>query len=742
MAVDPDAVIADLALEEKVALTLGSDFWHTAGVERHRIPPILVADGPHGLRVQQDGPDDDGGLYDSEPATCFPTAAALGSSWDPDLTRTVGQAIGREAVHAGVGVVLGPGINMKRSPLCGRNFEYFSEDPVLAGNLATALVQGIQSQGVGTSVKHFAANNQETDRVRIDAQVDQRTLREIYLPAFEQVITEAEPWTVMCSYNRLNGIHASQHRWLLTELLRDEWGFDGLVMSDWGAVHDRVAALRAGLDLEMPPAHGHSDVAVLTALRSGELKESVLDAAVRRVLQLVGRVAGTEDDAVPPAAEDHHRLARRAATESAVLLKNDQDLLPLDPGGTTRLLVVGAFAAEPRFQGSGSSRVNPTKIDIPIQELRAAAPDLTIDCLASHDPGAAVEAAREADVVLAFLGLPSEYESEGFDRTHIDLPPDQLELITALGMTDTPVAAVLSNGSAVAVAGWEQHATAILECWLGGQAAGGAMADLIFGRANPSGRLAETIPLRLQHNPSYLNFPGEHGAVRYGEGVFIGYRGYEAAEQPVSYPFGHGLSYTSFAIGDLSAEQTGSVAGGNLRVVVAATVANTGDRLGAEVVQLYVGDRQASVARPPKELKHFAKITLEPGEQQRVQFVLAERDFAYWSTIHDRWVVEAGDFEISVGSSSRDLADRITIAVDAPSVAGPLTGWSSLAEWLADPTGRALLERDPRVAGQLEQTSEEMLMLIKSMPIATVARFGMFGPAELDDLLDRAGRSE
>ena len=609
--------MTDLTLEEKAALCLGSDFWHTAPVPRARIRAITVSDGPHGLRRQPDE-GDHVGISGSLPATCFPTASALGSSFDADLARRVGAAVGGEALAQDVQVVLGPGINIKRSPLCGRNFEYFSEDPLVSGVLGAALVEGIQSQGVGACVKHYAVNNQETDRLRVSADVDERTLREIYLPGFERVVTEARPWTVMCAYNKVNGTYASQHRWLLTEVLRGEWGFDGLVMSDWGAVHDRVAALAAGLDLEMPPNLGVSDAAIVAAVRAGELDETVLDAAVARVLALVERAptAGPGFDAAA-----HHALARSAAAESAVLLKNEDALLPLEPVAGETIAVIGEFARTPRFQGAGSSQVNPTQVDVALDELRAAVPEgVEVAFADGASADEAVALAARSSAVVAFLGLPAADESEGFDRAHMDLPADQTALLARLAEANPRLVVVLANGSAVRMSDWDRHAGAILECWLSGQAAGGAAADLLLGAANPSGRLAETLPLRLQDTPSFLNFPGEAGHVRYGEGIFVGYRGYDAVGREVSYPFGHGLSYTRFDYADLEARVHGSAEGGDLAVEVTCRVTNAGGRRGKEVVQLYVADPEASVARPPHELKAFAKVDLEPGETETVSF--------------------------------------------------------------------------------------------------------------------------
>jgi beta-glucosidase len=732
---DVPGLVAQLTLAEKVSFCLGSDFWHTAGVERLGIPKLMVSDGPHGLRAQMEEADHLG-LSGSVPATCFPTASAIGSSWNVALFREVGEALAREARRWGVSVILGPGINMKRSPLCGRNFEYLSEDPYLAGELATPMVQGIQSLGVGTSLKHYAANNQEDDRLRVSAEVDQRTLREIYLPAFERVVTGADPWTVMCAYNKLNGTYCSEHHWLLTEVLREEWGSDCVVVSDWGAVHDRVAALRGGLDLEMPPNLGVSDAAVAAAVESGELDESVLDLAVTRMLRLIDRArpalaeGGTFDEV------EHHGLARRAAAESAVLLKNDGGVLPLKPAAGASVAVIGEFARTPRYQGAGSSQVNPTRLDVPLEELRAGlGHGVEVRFAAGFEISggedgealreAAVALADECDHVVVFLGLPAEAESEGFDRTHIELPANQLGLVDALARLGKPLVVVLANGSVVQLSTWEHKVAAILECWLSGQAAGGAAADLLLGKAKPSGKLAETIPVRLEDNSSYMNFPGDPGVVRYGEGVFIGYRAYDKCDQTVSYPFGFGLSYTTFEISDVEVEIGGSVAGGDLYVEVTATVANTGSVAGAEVVQVYVGDVESTVARPVRELKGFTKVALESGQSTSVSIILLERAFAFWSTQWSRWAVEAGDFEISVGSSSRNLVATKTVTVDAPSLALPLGPSSTLHEWLADERGSALLlaqKPTPKIL-----SDPELVKVIGTMPMDTLAAFGGIG---------------
>jgi beta-glucosidase len=740
MSGDVPSVLGQLTLEEKASLCLGSDFWHTAPVPRLGIPQITMSDGPHGLR-KQPGRGDHVGISGSVPATCFPTACALGSSWDPDLVRRVGEALGREARAQDVAVVLGPGINIKRSPLCGRNFEYFSEDPLLSGVLGAAMIQGIQSQGVGASLKHYAANNQETDRLRISADVDERTLREIYLAGFEHAVTAAQPWTVMCSYNKINGVYASENPWLLTEVLRGEWGFDGLVVSDWGAVNDRVAALAAGLDLEMPPNLGVSDTALVAAVRAGLLGEPVLDAAVARVLRLVER-ATTAQPASPVDTDEHYALARDAASQCAVLLKNDDGILPLRPADGDTVAVIGEFARTPRFQGAGSSQVNPTRVDIPIDELRALVPDgAEVAFAAGFGIGAsdrdeqladeAVALAGRATTVVVFLGLPAAEESEGFDRTHMDLPVNQTTLLARLAEVNANLIVVLANGSAVRLSDWATYAKAVLECWLSGQAAGGAVADLLLGTANPCGRLAETLPIRLEDNPSYLNFPGEDGHVRYGEGIFVGYRGYDALAREVSYPFGHGLSYTSFGYDGITARISGSADTGDLAITVACHVTNTGDRRGKEVVQLYVSDPEAAVARPLRELRAFTKVDLEPGDAATVEFTLAARDLSYWSPSARRWVLEGGRFELAVGASARDLRLSTTLDIAVPAQPGALESTSTLEEWLADPVGAVLLHKaigtdeTGRPGGILG--NEELLKVIGNFPLNRLAAFPGLG---------------
>jgi beta-glucosidase len=690
---DIDAIIAQMTLQEKAALCTGATAWTTTEIERLGVPELFVADGPHGVRRV---PDAGSMAIGALPATCFPTASATACAWDRELLHRMGQALAEEAVALAVDVLLGPGVNIKRTPACGRNFEYFSEDPYLAGELAASLIDGIQSRGVGTSLKHFAANNQEHQRMTISAEVDQRTLREIYLPAFETAVKQAQPWTVMCAYNRVNGVYASEHRYLLTEILKDEWGFEGLVVSDWTAVHDRVAALQAGLDLEMPGPRPRRTQAVVEAVQAGALDEAALDGAVRRILRIVFKAAETPKGGSFDA-KSHHALARQVAAESMVLLKND-GILPLR--NVARIAVVGRAAQEAHFQGHGSSHIAPTQVDVPIQELEklaGAAEILYSEGYPADDSSRpdliaeAVAAARTADVALLYVALPTFKESEGYDRADLDLTAQQVALIQAVTAAQPSSVVILSNGSAVAMSAWIDGAAAVLEAWMAGQASGGAVADLLFGVANPSGKLAETFPLRLADTPAYLNYPGEVGQVRYGEGIFVGYRYYDAREQPVLFPFGHGLSYTTF---EYSAPRLSSTAVRDVDgVTVSVDVTNTGAVAGKEIVQVYVHDRQASLLRPPKELKGFAKVELQPGETQTITVALDFRAFAFFHSGHGRWIVEDGEFDILVAASSADIRGAATVTVQSTAaLPSLLESMSTLRQWLDDPAGRAVIE--------------------------------------------------
>ena len=646
-----------MTLEEKCSLLSGADFWHTKAVERLGIPAMMMSDGPHGLR-KQDQTGDHLGINDSIKAVCFPTACATAASFDREAVRTIGREIGAACQHEDLGVILGPAVNIKRSPLCGRNFEYFSEDPYLAGEMAVSLIDGVQSQGVGTSIKHFAANSQEHRRMSSDSVIDERTLREIYFPAFEQAVKRARPWTVMCSYNKLNGTHASQNRELLTGVLREDWGFDGLVMSDWGAVSDRVAGVPAGLDLEMPSSGGSNDRRVLQAVREGRLSEEAVDVAAGRVLQMVDRYLTNRRPDTPWDMEAQHALARQIAAECMVLLKNEDGILPLHEG--EKLAVIGRFASHPRFQGGGSSHINSFRVES-LKDALQGMPGITYAQgydVKSEEPdealiAEALEAAAHADKAVIVAGLPDSFESEGYDRTHMRMPRCQVELIERVAKVNPNVVVVLYNGSPVEMP-WLPCAKAVLEGYLGGQAVGGATRDVLFGTVNPCGCLPESFPVKLEDNPSYLTYGGEGDVAVYAEGVFVGYRYYDRKKMDVLFPFGHGLSYTTFAYANLrlSADRIRDTDA----LTVSVDVTNTGRRAGKTVVQLYVGDKESDVFRPVRELKDFAKISLEPGETRTVTFTLEKRAFAYWNVkLHD-WFVESGAFTVEIGRSSRDIA--------------------------------------------------------------------------------------
>jgi beta-glucosidase len=689
-----------LTVAEQAALTSGSDFWHSTPIDSAGLPAITLTDGPHGVRLQAS----QGDMLTGRPATCFPPAVASASTWDPALLRRMGEALGDECRAMDVAVLLGPGINLKRSPLGGRDFEYFSEDPLLTGILAAEWVLGLQSRGVGASLKHYAVNSQETDRMRVSADVDERTLRELYLRAFQRVVTQARPWTVMCAYNKVNGVYASQNRWLLTDVLRGEWGFDGVVVSDWGAVSDRTAAVAAGLDLTMPGPAGPGDRELAEHVADGRLDPALLQTAADRVRALVERAAARQ--AGDYDVEAHHDLAREIAGRAIVLLKNERGILPLAADGTTSVAVIGEFARTPRYQGGGSSQITPTRLDDALTEITAStegtvlfAPGYLTADTATQESAAgdgetqsesdadllaeAVALAAASDIALVFVG--STEETEGADRDGIDLSNDHRELIEQVARANPRTVVVLSNGGVLRTAPWDASVPAILEGWLLGQAGGSAIADVLFGRVNPSGRLAETIPLKLADHPSYLDFPGENGHVRYGEGIHVGYRGFDAREQEVAYPFGFGLSYTTFEYGQASAAVTG--AGIEVRVAVT----NAGGRDGREVVQVYASLPGSPVHRAPRELKAFANVAIAAGQTVDVVLTIDRDDLAYWETRLGRWVVEGGQYHCAVGASSRDLRSTAVVDIAGDDARVPLTGESTVAEWFADPRGAELL---------------------------------------------------
>ncbi|MGW9112183.1 beta-glucosidase [Microbacterium sp. NPDC055683] len=721
--------VSKLSLDEKLSLLTGDSFWSTASVAHAGVEGAVLTDGPHGVRLQS-GSADHLGINDSHPATAFPTAAATGSTWDPALLEEMGEALGRESRALGVDVLLGPGVNIKRSPLCGRNFEYFSEDPLLAGALGAGWVRGIQSQGVGASLKHFAANNQETERMRVSAEVDERTLREIYLPAFERTVTDAQPATVMCSYNRINGTYASEHHWLLTEVLRDEWGYQGYVVSDWGAVSNPAAAVAAGLDLTMPAAGPRHAADVRAALESGALDESVVDLAVSRILTVHDRLRDARGETQPVDVDAHHALARRIAAESAVLLVNEGGVLPLSPAEGGAIAVVGAFAETPRYQGAGSSHIQPTRLDTALEAIRTTASrevrfaaGFRLDGVEDEALRAeAVALAAGAETVVLFLGLPDAEESEGFDRTHIDLPAVQRALVDAVVEVNANVVVVLSNGAVVALDGIAGRVPAILETWLGGQASGSATADILFGAAEPGGRLAETVPLRLADNPAHVNFPGTPKKVVYGERIYVGYRWYDRTEREVAFPFGFGLGYTTFALSDVAVSVADPAVA---HAVVEVTVTNTGARAGAEVVQVYVGDVEASVDRPVRELKGFAKVRLAAGASERVRIELDERAFAFWG--ENGWTVEPGAFTVEVGTSSRDITASAEIELAVPVPESTLDIESTIGDWQRHPKGAGVLESALAGNGGASAAifaDPEISRMMESMPLRTVLGFG------------------
>ncbi|SDK26031.1 beta-glucosidase [Paenibacillus sp. OK060] len=746
---DIKQLVKQLTLTEKAELCSGSTFWTTQAVERLGIPSIMMTDGPHGLRKQA-GESDHLGLNESVPSTCFPSAVGLASSWNRDLVQLVGATIGKEAQAENVAILLGPGANIKRSPLCGRNFEYFSEDPYLTGELAAAHITGVQSQGVGTSLKHFAVNNQEHRRMTTDAILDERTLREIYLTGFEKAVKQSQPWTVMSSYNKVNGTYASQHEYLLTTILKEEWGHEGFVVTDWSAVSEIAPSIAAGLGLEMPSSNGEGPKQIVEAVNRGELTEEQLDRAVERLL---GVIFKTVDNSRPDTTydqEQHHQIARKAASETMVLLKNEHQILPLKKQGN--IAVIGELADKVRYQGGGSSHIKPTKLDSAFEQMvQLAGSDATITYKSGYNLNSdesaptlvaeAVESARAADVAVLFIGLPDRYESEGYDREHLDIPVNQQELITAVAAVQPNVVVVLSNGSPI-VMPWLNNAKAVLEAYLGGQAAGGAIADLLFGEVNPSGKLAETFPQSLKHNPSSLFFPGDGDRVEYREGIYVGYRYYDGKDIEPLFPFGYGLSYTQFEYSQLNASQTEFKDTDIITVTV--NVKNIGQRYGQEVVQLYVHDRQTTVSRPEKELKGFAKVSLEPDEEKTVTFTLDKRSFAYYNIDLKDWHVESGEYDLLIGSSSRQIILQKTVHVEStsPEIIPVYDRNTALGELLSNPKTMAVLGQLQGFAPQgaenahSDAVSSEMIQAsMRYMPLRALIPFT--GGALTEELLSQ-----
>ena len=746
---DLKKIVSEMTLEEKAGMCSGLDFWHLKEVEHLGIPKVMVSDGPHGLR-KQDEKGDHLGINDSIKAVCFPPAVLSACSFDRGLMEEMGKAIGREAQANDVSVVLGPAVNIKRSPLCGRNFEYYSEDPYLAGEIAAAFVKGVQSQHVGTSIKHFAANNQEYRRMSSSSEVDERTLREIYFPAFETAVKKAQPYTFMCSYNQINGTFASENKWLLTDVLRGEWGFKGYVMSDWGAVNDRVKGLEAGLELEMPASGGDNDSMIVKAVKDGALEEKILDQAVERILRIIFEYADYRKPQEFTMEKDHEE-AQHIAEESMVLLKNENHILPLKT--SEKAAFIGGFARNPRFQGGGSSHINcfkttnvldsvPCDAQVVYAEGFPADRDFYDKALADE----AVKAAAEADKAVIFAGLPESFESEGYDRSHMRLPECQNRLITEILKVQPNTVIVLHNGSPVEMP-WLGEIKGLLETYLGGQAGGAAAANILYGKINPSGKLAETMPLKLSDNPSYLNFGGGE-KVEYREGIFVGYRYYDTKEMDVAFPFGYGLSYTTFAYSNLKLSMENPTEKDT--VMVSADITNTGKSAGKEVVQLYIRDLTGSAIRPEKELKGFEKVFLEPGETKTVTMELNKRSFAWYNTeLHD-WFAASGDYEILVGASSRDIrltetlhlnsSQRLPMHVHMNTTLGDLLRNPETAE-AAKKLIQKYLSGEAGSEAASEAVSEEMTMaMTDSMPLRALMGFAGVSRKELDSVIEKLNK--
>lgn len=766
-------LINRMTLEEKAGLCAGRDFWHTYPVERLGLPSVMITDGPNGLRKQPDDADHLG-LNDSVPATCFPAAAATACSFDPELAWQMGEAIGEECLEERVAMILGPAANIKRSPLCGRNFEYFSEDPLLTGEIAAGMIGGIQSKNVGASMKHYLANNQEKARLVSDSVVDERALREIYMTGFEIAVKKSQPWSLMCSYNRINGVYASDNKRMMTDVLRDEWGCQGFVVTDWGAMNERIAAVKAGLDLEMPGPARESCRKIMEAVETGELSEDELDTCARRVAAFVLQTKNNTPDSYNR--KSHNALAGHIAAESAVLLRRGK-ALPASP--ESRIAVIGAFAQKARYQGAGSGKIHPHKVTSLCDALDSRginylyAPGYWTESAEPDEMliAQALETAKNADVVFACVGLPDSFESEGFDRSHIQLPEAQNVLMEALTETDVPVVAVLSTGSVVYIP-WREKADSILLMYLAGQNGGHAAADLLFGDAVPCGKLAESWPLSLEDTPS-LRYFGMGGRVEYRESIYVGYRYYDKAGIDVQYPFGHGLSYTDFTYTDMVLDRKEMTDRDTLNISL--TVKNTGTMAGKEIVQLYVAPPRDNIFRPVRELRAFKKVFLEPGESTRVHFVLDYRAFAYYNVKISDWFVSGGCYRIEAAASSRDI--RLSAEVDVCStqpgeepdlctaapvyykpdcpldipkeqfenVLGhkvqpwppvrPFTRNSTIGELRSTPIGRQLAEAAEAGMQQMAGSSSEdigamMTAMLEDMPLR---QFGMFGSAQLGE---------
>ena len=728
-------LVGQMTLEEKAGMCSGKDFWHLKGVERLGIESVMVSDGPHGLRKQEDGADHLG-INESIKAVCFPTGCATAASFDRALIKSMGEVIGNECQAEGISTILGPALNIKRSPLCGRNFEYYSEDPYVSTELAGALVEGVQSKKVGTSMKHFLANNQETKRNTSSSEVDERTMREIYLASFEGAVKKAKPWTMMCSYNRINGTYASENETYLTDILRKEWGFDGYVMSDWGAVNERVAGLKAGLELEMPASGGFTDIEIVEAVKAGESEETVLDTACERILDFIFRFTENRDTKAVFDREKDQEIARRIADECIVLLKNKDNILPLNK--EKKVAFIGKYAETPRYQGGGSSHINSSKVEGALDYVKMIS-DVTYaqgfnekedatDALLLQE---AVALAKESEVAVIFAGLPDAFESEGYDRTHMQMPMNQNELIEKVCAVQPNTIVVLHNGSPVEMP-WIDQAAGVIEAYLGGQAIGGALVNVLYGYANPCGHLPETFPKRLEDTPCFFNYGGYSEEVAYKEGVFVGYRYYASKKMDVLFPFGHGLSYTDFAYSNVIIDKNELKDVETLTVSV--DVTNTGEVAGKALVQLYVAPPAGKVVRPVRELKGFEKVALDVGETKTVTFVLDKRAFAYWNTVLHDWHVERGVYTIQFGENAHDMLTEVHVNIESTvRVPKHFTLNSIIGDILEDPMGKVVMEQvleqiaaaspDPGVGENAIFDQEAMQAMFQQMPLRQLVTF-------------------
>ena len=736
-----DAIVKKMTLEEKAHIVEGVGFWWTRDFPELSVPKIQVSDGPHGLRKMDIVPGKE--EMSTITAVCFPAACATACSFDTELMEEMGHDLGKECQAEDVAVLLGPAVNIKRSPLCGRNFEYISEDPYVAGKMSTAMIRGVQAEGIGTSIKHFAANNQEYERMYSSAEVDERTLREIYLPAFEMAIKEAQPWTVMCSYNKINGVYSSENPWLLKQVLRDEWGFDGLVMSDWGAVGDRVKGVAAGLDLEMPGSNGTNVKRICKAVQDGTLSEEDLDTAVTNVLRLIDRFYAAKHEETFVREADHAKAAD-VARECIVLLKNDGKVLPLS--GEEKVALIGGFAENPRYQGGGSSHIESFRV-VSALSLAERYGSFTYnrgfsdtkDEIEEELQTEALAAAGEADKIVVFAGLPESFESESYDREHMQLPACQNHLIEQLIKTGKPVVVVLHNGAPVELP-WADSVAGIVEAYLGGEGIGEAVMDVLYGKVNPSGKLAESFPIKLSDNPSYLNFPGAAHKINYAEGLFVGYRYYDTKQMAVRFPFGYGLSYTEFRYSNLRVSRESFTA--EEGVTVSVDVTNIGDRAGKEIVQLYVADRTGSTIRPVHELKGFCKLALEPGETKTAQFVLDKRAFAWYDVEQGDWYAANGAYTIEVGRSSRDIEYTVEVRIIGSKEKPPLIDMDvQLGELLGSPYTREFtlelikkyLSRFGPENGEVDAMTEA---IIRFMPLHSMRSFMPITNEEIEEICE------